>query len=502
MTKRLWLNIVSDTDKPLDPRTGADETLVPEPHEAIAGPLHVAWRYDGSEQNSTFTELFFVGRDPSCDVSITDSSVSRRHARIFPAGGRWHVEDLNSANGSFLDSVRIREAVLPMNSILQVGREFRVRLNAPEAPRNITDEEVAERYFGDGTEHVVGDRTLMVRAAYRRVDKKQKRRYRGIIATVFVALIATIGVGTYQYLMLQKTQELATDLFYSMKAVQVQMASIEDLIRDSDDVKLIAEANSRREEVKALEAQYDQFLVDLDVLGPNLSDKDRVILRVARMLGECELTMPPDFADAVKGYIHKWSVTNSLRRSIQRMHDQNLTKVVSQALLENHLPPQFLYVAVKESGFDQNAIGPKTRFGIAKGIWQFIPSTARRYGLRTGPLVELPIHDPKDDRFNPEMATRAAARYLRDIYSKEAQASGLLAIASYNWGPNNIRRRIREMPNNPRERNFWELLKKYDIPTETYDYVLYIFSAIVIGEDPALFGFDFDNPLQDVDLSL
>ena len=58
------------------------------------------------------------------------------------------------------------------------------------------------------------------------------------------------------------------------------------------------------------------------------------------------------------------------------------------------------------------------------------------------------------------------------------------------------------MPNNPRERNFWELLKKHDIPTETYDYVLYIFSAIVIGEDPVLFGFDFDNPLQDVELSL
>ena len=132
---------------------------------------------------------------------------------------------------------------------------------------------------------------------------------------------------------------------------------------------------------------------------------------------------------------------------------------------------------------------------------QFIPSTARRYGLRTGPLVELPIHDPKDDRFKPELAARAAARYLRDIYSKEAQGSGLLVMASYNWGPNNVRRRIRAMPNNPRERNFWALLKEHDIPTETYDYVLYIFSAIVTGENQALFGFDFDNALQDVEVS-
>jgi len=493
---------VGDSDKPSDPQTDADETVILDSDEAVAGPVHVVWRQDDAEQRSTFTESFTIGRDPECDVLIADSSVSRFHVRISPLSGRWHVEDLDSGNGSFLDSVRIREAVLPMTSSLQLGREYKLWLNVPEAPSNITDEEIAERYFGDSADYEVGDRTLRVRAAYLRVDKKQKRRYRSIISMVFIALIATIGIGAYQYLMLQKTRELATNMFYGMKVVELQVARIEDLVRDSGDLQLIDEVKKRREEVKALEAQYDRFLEDLDVLGPDLSEEDRVILRVARMLGECELTMPPDFTDAVKSYIQKWRVTNRLRRSVERMQEQNLTEVVSRAMLENHLPPQFLYVALQESGFDNKAIGPKTRFGIAKGMWQFIPSTARRYGLRTGPLVELPIHDPKDDRFKPELATRAAARYLRDIYSKEAQGSGLLVMASYNWGPNNVRRRIREMPNNPRERNFWELLREHDIPIETYDYVLYIFSAIVIGEDPALFGFDFDNPLQDVELSL
>ena len=489
---------MGDTDKPTDPQIDHDETVVKDSFEAIAGQVHVVWRQDGVEQKSTFTESFTIGRDSSCDVSIADSGVSRLHARISPAGGQWHVEDLDSGNGTFLDSVRIREAVLPMTSTLQLGDEFKLWFNVPEAPSNITDDEIAERYFGDTADHELGDRTLRVRAAYRHLDKKQKLRYRAIITTVFVVLIATIGVGAYQYLVLQKTRELATNMFYGMKAVQVQVARLEDVVRVSGDAELIDEAKSRREEVQALEAQYDQFLEDLDVLGPDLSEEDRVILRVARMLGECELTMPPDFADAVKSYIHKWRVTNRLRRSVERMQEQNLTEVVSQAMLDNDLPPQFLYVALQESGFDNQAIGPKTRFGIAKGMWQFIPSTARRYGLRTGPLVELPIHDPKDDRFKPELAARAAARYLRDIYSKDAQASGLLVMASYNWGPNNVRQRIREMPNNPRERNFWELLKQYDVPTETYDYVLYIFSAIVIGENPALFGFDFDNPLQNV----
>lgn len=478
-----------------------DATVVTDSFEAVSGAVHVSWWRDGSEQASTFSESFTIGRDPYCDVVIDESSVSREHARVSLRDGKWHVEDRDSGNGTFLDSVRIHDAVLPMNSTLQVGDSIKLRLNVPGAPSSITDEEIAERYFGDSADYELGDRTLRVRAAYRRIDKKQKLRYRAIISMVFIVLVAAIGVGTYQYKKLQQTRALATDIFYNMKAVEVQVARIEDLVRESGYAELVDEAKNRREEVRALEAQYDQFLEDLDILGPDLSDQDRVILRVARMLGECELTMPADFTGVVKTYIHKWRQTNQLRRAVERMEAQDLTGLVSRAMLENHLPPQFLYVALKESGFRSQAIGPKTRFGIAKGIWQFIPSTARRYGLSTGPLVELPVHDPRDDRFRPELATPAAARYLRDIYSREAQASGLLVIASYNWGPNNVRRLIRQMPNNPRERNFWELLKKHNIPTETYDYVLYIFSAIVIGEDPALFGFDFDNPLANVEVS-
>jgi hypothetical protein len=70
-------------------------------------------------------------------------------------------------------------------------------------------------------------------------------------------------------------------------------------------------------------------------------------------------------------------------------------------------------------------------------------------------------------------------------------------MASYNWGEGRVIRLIKGMPSNPRDRNFWQLLAKYrkEIPQETYDYVFYIVSAAVIGENPRLFGFGFDNPL-------
>ena len=130
-------------------------------------------------------------------------------------------------------------------------------------------------------------------------------------------------------------------------------------------------------------------------------------------------------------------------------------------------------------------------------MWQFIPEVGRRYGLNIGPYYQETRLDMADDRLNWEKATVAAASYIKDIYATDAQASGLLVMASYNWGERGVVDRLRKMPPNPRERNFWTLLGQYreDVPTETYDYVFSILSAAIIGENPRLFGFQFDNPL-------
>jgi hypothetical protein len=228
-----------------------------------------------------------------------------------------------------------------------------------------------------------------------------------------------------------------------------------------------------------------------------MDEADKEIYRVARIFGECELNMPKGFADEVKRYIHEWKLSNRLLKSIERARTHGYTTRITDALLAQHLPPQFFFLALQESGFDSAICGPPTRFGIAKGMWQFIPSTATAYGLRTGPLIELPRMDPRDERHRVDKANVAAARYIRDIYSGEAQASGLLVLASYNWGHNVVRHLIEDLPKNPRERNFWKFLAAYKdkIPKQTYEYVFFIFSAAVICENPSLFGFSFERPL-------
>ena len=137
--------------------------------------------------------------------------------------------------------------------------------------------------------------------------------------------------------------------------------------------------------------------------------------------------------------------------------------------------------------------------GYAKGIWHFIAPTAKRYGLKIGPLKDENVYDPDDERFNFFKASIAGAEYLKTVYGTDAQASGLLVVASYNWGENRVIRYINQLTKNPKERNFWKLLSNYGdkIPKQTHDYVFYIFSAAVIGENPKLFGFHFDNPIKD-----
>jgi hypothetical protein len=130
-------------------------------------------------------------------------------------------------------------------------------------------------------------------------------------------------------------------------------------------------------------------------------------------------------------------------------------------------------------------------------MWQFIPETGKKYGLTIGRLKDSPQVDLGDERLDWRKATGAAASYVKDLYATDAQASGLLVIASYNWGERRVIDILRKMPENPRDRNFWKLLEKHrdQVPGQTYDYVFSIVSAAVIGENPRLFGFDFDNPL-------
>jgi Transglycosylase SLT domain len=334
---------------------------------------------------------------------------------------------------------------------------------------------------------------------------RQKRLYWGI---VFLAALVAVSAGGYalygggyayyKHRQLTQQQAVAVELCYTVKLLDVDIANVERLMAASGNSQGPDQVKQYLERRRQLQNNYEQFIAGLKLYDRALTPQEQLILRVTRMFGECETAAPPEYLAEVNSYIRKWQSSPRFARDVMRAQEMGYTRKIAEEFQKQNLPPQFFYLALQESNFEEFASGPPSRMGFAKGMWQFIPDTGRRYGLTIGPLAAFPLADPADDRHHWEKATEAAARYIKEIYSTDAQASGLLVMASYNWGEQRIINTLRGMPANPRERNFWKLLENHrdQVPKEAYDYVLSIVSAAVIGENPRLFGFGFDSPLD------
>ena len=463
-------------------------------------------RGEATQTRNRFAYNFRIGRGEECDVRFTDPKVSSYHLEVFWEDGKWWIKDLGSRNGTFHDGNRVTRLPLPQQARFELavnGPVIELSLEQPKPkapppppaarPAGVT--QIAERYFSRDENVQAGEHTMLIRQAFHRERKKQRKRYRVLIGAVLVVLVATLGMLYYQTQRVKKLEQLhdtAESVFYTAKTIEVQLAKL--LARP--DLSADPRIQEMRREQRNMENQYDAFLDELGISREKLSEQDWQIYKVARLFGECTVSMPKGFVETVKKYIGHWQSSSLLMRSLARAQKNGYNQRIREVMLENGMPPQFFYLALKESNFDHTICGPETYAGIAKGMWQFIPPTAYQYHLKTGPLVDVRRYDKLDERHDFEKSTRAAASYLRDIYSREAQASGLLVMACYNWKETRVRDMLNRMPENPRERNFWKLLNRNLIPQETYDYVFYIIAAAVIGENPRLFGFDADNPLK------
>lgn len=459
----------------------------------------------GGDRVWSFDRPFTIGRDPGNDLVVMDGLVSQRHAEVALADGEWHLRDLGSTNGTFIDGRQVSDGPIRPPVRVTLGRsgptlhftsgvtESAARETVAVPPPRAS--ELAERYFGERPPEDMGIQTAKIRRIAARDRRKHAKKY--VIAISALAVVA-LGVGGVAYLQRQEIKRqraAAAELFYAAKALELEVSRLQ-LTQE--------ERQSIRERQADLERRYQEVVEALGIYGEGTPETEQTVYRVIRRFGESEANVPREFVDEVLRYVERWRRNDDLEEAVQRAASNGYGRRIADIMLEQGLPPEFFYLALQESRLKVEAVGPATRVGFAKGMWQFMPATGRAYGLELGPLVGQPRPDPLDDRQDFEKATRAAAEYLYDIYTTDAQASGLLVIASYNWGQTNVLRLIRSMPESPRERNFWNLLTQYRdrIPKETYGYVFNIVAAAAIGENPRLFGFDFDPPLPSSDAAV
>lgn len=147
------------------------------------------------------------------------------------------------------------------------------------------------------------------------------------------------------------------------------------------------------------------------------------------------------------------------------------------ALCKHGLPYELCYLPVIESALNPTA---RSRVGAA-GLWQFMPSTGRLYGLEINSLV--------DERMDPIKATHAACRFLKSLYATFGDWN--LAIAAYNCGPGNVNKAIHRSGG---KRDFWSIYPY--LPSETRSYLPIFIAAAYSMNYADLHGICPDADLQ------
>ena len=150
--------------------------------------------------------------------------------------------------------------------------------------------------------------------------------------------------------------------------------------------------------------------------------------------------------------------------------------IMRRIFQDENIPVDLVYIAMIESGYVSGAVSSAQ----AVGYWQFIDSTARRFGLKKTNWL--------DERRDFEHSTYAASRYLKILY-KQFQ-DWYLAAAAYNMGEKRLSGFIKKY----QTKNFWRLAQKHDFPSETANYIPQLIAAITIAKAPSLYGFNYLKP--------
>jgi membrane-bound lytic murein transglycosylase D len=205
--------------------------------------------------------------------------------------------------------------------------------------------------------------------------------------------------------------------------------------------------------------------------------RDRVQDQVQATVSQLPLTVN----DAVAGYIHYFEGRGH-RTLIAGLERAGRYRPMIQRILdEEGLPPEIVHLAQAESGFIPRAVSRKQ----AAGMWQFVNWRGNQYGLHQTAYV--------DERLDPEKATRAAARHLRDLYTEFGD--WYLAIAAYNCGPGGVEKAVERTG----YADFWELRSRGAIPLETTNYVPIILAMTIMAKNAPEYGLEGltpDAPLE------
>ena len=238
--------------------------------------------------------------------------------------------------------------------------------------------------------------------------------------------------------------------------------------------KILALDSVREKNIPQIEITHDpdSFLDELSALDlysveipPELEGK------VNQDLKEAKFSIPVVINKEVLQFLDYYQsrARNNTQQAMNRsgLYIEEIKKIFE----EEGIPEELIYMAHVESLFKHNAYS-RAR---ARGMWQFMTGTAKLYGMEVNWWV--------DERLDPIKSTRVAARYLN--YLHDEFGDWCLVMAAYNVGPGRIMRILKRYG----EMDYWTMVKRRLIPRETRNHVPATLAAIILYNNPELYGF-------------
>lgn len=389
----------------------------------VAGPLHdKSFELGEGDQR-------ILGKGETANVRLDeDSLVSRTHARVSLEKGSLWIEDLGSRNGTFINGKKVEK-----KTMLRPGDKVTLgQLSCFQcSPWNALE---PSRFAS-----VVMTRVTNVAA-------RMKRRPKASIWPQFFILqfivCVVVGVAWWGGKQLR------------MRAAQPQESSSE----------LVESVPQERASV-----QYQAPAATPEVPRNFIWDE---IVTISRRFGDAPPSvMDVQFQKSVEGWIERFTRADAHKIMMERK--EKYWQTIQDALTREGLPGELGYLVWIESEFNVAAQSPVG----ALGLWQFMPATARDFGLAVDKRLNI------DERLNPVKSSQAAAQYLSRLLKQFGTDRYMLAVASYNAGQNRIQRKaiaaqIRRAP----KPDFWAL--RDQLPQETLDYVPKFLAAVIINRNP------------------
>jgi membrane-bound lytic murein transglycosylase D len=251
---------------------------------------------------------------------------------------------------------------------------------------------------------------------------------------------------------------------YSDERVQQELDRVLEGV-NSEDMQALQEGEGFTEQ-KAEPAPIDEANGVTFPVDPKIKAQAEMEVQATRS------DLPLMLTDPVAGYINYFSTRGRSTLEHALIRGGRYQEMIQRILRQEGVPQELIYLAQAESGFHPLAV---SRVG-ARGIWQFMGSRARGYGLQRSWWV--------DERQDPEKSTRAAARHLKDLYNQFGD--WYLAMAAYNSGPGTVQQAVRRTG----YADFWELYRRNVLPKETRNYVPIIVAVTIMAKNPAQYGLD------------